>query len=72
MEKNLASSECTKQRAGKRSDTETTNCDCGSIDLTMLHIVNDCPIRKFSGDIEGLHRLDERAIEWLNNLDLNL
>lgn len=51
---------------------DSTNCDCGATDQTMLHIVNDCPLRKFSGGIEGVNRLDEGAIEWLDNLDLNL
>lgn len=51
---------------------DSTCCDCGEIDQTMMHIVNDCPIRKFVGGIEGLNRLDEGAVEWLLNLDLNL
>lgn len=51
---------------------DSTCCDCGEMDQTMLHIVNDCPIRKFVGGIEGLNRLDEGAVEWLLNLDLNL
>lgn len=50
----------------------STSCDCGAADQTMWHIVNECPIRKFSGGIVGLNRLDEGAVEWLVNLDLNL
>lgn len=52
--------------------TDSTCCDCGAMDQTMSHIVNDCPIRKYREGIEGLNRLDEGAIEWLLNLDLNL
>lgn len=51
---------------------DNTRCDCGAIDQTMLHIVNDCPVRKFNGGIVALNRLDEGAIEWLLNLDLDL
>ena len=50
----------------------STNCDCGDADQTMAHIVNDCPIRKFIGGIEALNRLDDGAIDWLMNLDLNI
>lgn len=38
----------------------------------MSHIVNDCPNEKFIGDMKGLSRLDEGAIEWLMNQDLSL
>lgn len=51
---------------------DSTSCDCGATDQTMLNIVNDFPIRKFRGGMEGLNRLDEGAIEWPVDLDLNL
>lgn len=47
-------------------------CDCGASDQTMSHIVNECPIRKFSGGIMGLNELVNGALEWLNNVDLSL
>ncbi len=50
----------------------SARCDCGALNQTMSHIVNDCPIRKFSGGIEGLNRLDDGSIEWLNELDLDI
>lgn len=29
--------------------------------FTMLHILNECPVRKFVGGIKGLHQLEEGA-----------
>ncbi len=49
---------------------DSAGCDCGEPNQTMNHIVNDCPNRRFIGGIEGLHRLDEGAVEWLTDLDL--
>lgn len=44
---------------------DSVSCDCGAMDQTMLHIVNDCHIRKFNGGIEGLNRLDEGLLNGL-------
>lgn len=49
---------------------DSASCDCGEPNQTMKHIANECPNRKFVGGMEGLHRLDEGAVEWLTDLDL--
>ena len=48
------------------------SCDCGAELQTMNHVLNDCPLRAFSGELEGLHKADEAALEWLRELDLAL
>lgn len=47
-------------------------CDCGHNEQTMLHIVNDCHLRKFFGGLDELSGLSSDALVWLNNLDLFL
>ncbi|KAG8300063.1 hypothetical protein J6590_085608 [Homalodisca vitripennis] len=39
---------------------------------TMEHIVNDCPLRLFSGGLAGLSGLEDGSLNWLSNLDLAL
>ena len=48
------------------------SCDCGAELQTMNHVLNDCPLRAFSGGLEGLHMAGEAALEWLRELDLAL
>ena len=39
-------------------------CECG-LRQTMSHIVDDCPLTKFSGGLRALHTADDAAIVWL-------
>lgn len=46
-------------------------CDfCNLYDQTMLHIVNDCPFKKYPGGLEKLNKLPDDAINWLRFLDI--
>jgi hypothetical protein len=49
---------------------ETANCDCGAIQQTMQHIVNECLLRSFPGGLIQLNDVDPTAVEYLSNLDL--
>jgi hypothetical protein len=51
---------------------ESSNCDCGADHQTMLHIVNECPIRSFPGGLSCLNDANPDAVEYLSNLDLDL
>ena len=42
-------------------------CNCGAVH-SMSHIVNDCPITKFSGGLSSLHTLHDNAHEWLSGV----
>jgi len=42
-------------------------CDCGEIQ-TMSHIVDACPLTKFEGGLQALHKADEAAAEWLKTM----
>jgi len=37
---------------------------------TMSHIVNECPLTKFTGGIQTLHTADEDAIKWLHKFSI--
>lgn len=48
-------------------------CDCGnSVVQSMEHILNECPTRKFNGDINSLHSANTEAVSWLSNLDIEI
>ena len=46
-------------------------CECGEIQ-TMDHIMQQCNIHRFSGDIRELHDLTDNARTWLENLAVNI
>ena len=52
---------------------DSPNCDCGSdIIQTMEHILNECPLRKFNGDLQILHQATTEATNWLHDLDIEI
>ena len=56
----------------KWNPTVDPKCDCGHPDQTIHHIVNECPMRKFSGGLHEINDLTDEAIEWIRNLDVKL
>jgi hypothetical protein len=48
------------------------SCDCGADFQTMSHIVNDCPLRAFSGGLVGLTEVRADSLTWLKGLDLEV
>lgn len=48
------------------------SCDCGDLDQTISHIINSCPRRRFVGNIQEISSLSERAVDYLENLDIIL
>lgn len=51
--------------------TESPLCQCGETQ-TMDHILHNCNIHKFNGDIFELNNLTESAILWLENLAIDI
>jgi hypothetical protein len=39
---------------------------------TIKHIVEECPLMKFSGGIEEIHTASEDGIEWIKKLGVRL
>ena len=50
----------------------SAQCDCGVEEQTIAHIVEECPLRKFDGDLRTLHNVTSSALDWLLNLDICL
>jgi len=51
----------------------SATCDCdGATVQSMGHLIDECPIRNFSGRIESLYALTDEAREWLDNFNLNV
>lgn len=46
------------------------SCPCGEPHQTMVHLLLSCPLHKYSGDIEDIKNLTDRAVEWLKTLRL--
>jgi len=36
--------------------------------MMMKHVVEDCPVTKFTGGLRDLHRIDVDAVAWLDTL----
>lgn len=48
-------------------------CDCDNSSIqTMNHILADCTLRRFSGNLNDLNTVTTDAIDWLTNLDLEI
>lgn len=45
-------------------------CACGSQRQTMMHLVLECPIYKYGGEVTDFFQLNDQALFWLKNLDL--
>lgn len=64
---------CCAEQMARWNFTNVTTCDCDGVTIqSMDHLIDDCPIRKFSGGIEALHVLNDDAREWLTNFDINV
>lgn len=51
--------------------TDSPLCQCGQIQ-TMEHILNQCNIHRFTGDINDLNGVTNDAIRWLNDLTVQV
>lgn len=40
-------------------------CDCGQIQ-TIGHVAEECSQTRYKGGIEGLHKGDDGAMDWLS------
>jgi len=45
---------------------QSPSCDCGQRQ-TMNHIVDTCPLTKFEGGLNLLHKADDDAVIWLES-----
>lgn len=46
------------------------SCPCGFRNQTITHMLKDCPITKYNGDIKEITALTSEAINWLEKLIL--
>jgi len=64
---------CSGDQMYKWRFRDSPYCDCGvSVIQTMEHILNECPMRKFNGNIQTLHNATTEAISWLRDLDIEI
>lgn len=47
-------------------------CDCGADRQTVKHIVQDCPIRAYTGNSEDFLMATQEAIDYIQRLDICL
>ena len=45
---------------------QSPSCDCGQ-QQTINHIVDMCPLTKFEGGLNLLHKVDDDAVTWLES-----
>jgi len=46
---------------------KSPTCDCGQ-QQTMSHIVDVCPLTKFDGGLQLLHKAEDDAVKWLESI----
>jgi len=46
---------------------KSRTCDCGQ-QQTMRHIVDACPLTKFDGGLQLLHKAKDDAVKWLASI----
>ena len=46
------------------------SCPCGNQQQTMNHLLKDCPIFKYNGDMNDIKELNSQAVKWLDTLNL--
>ena len=44
------------------------SCSCGCPSETIAHIVTECPLNKFHGGFQAIHRVANGVTEWILNL----
>lgn len=55
----------------KWGKVESPLCECG-MHQTIRHIVDNCLQTHFVGGLEKLHKAEEDAVKWIENLKLRL
>jgi hypothetical protein len=51
---------------------ESPACDCGAVEQTLRHIVDDCPLRFFAEGLTGSCAMSDVRAQYLSGSDLNL
>jgi len=51
----------------KWSLAKSPTCDCGR-QQTMSHIMDACPLTKFDGRLQLLHKAEDDTIKWLGSV----
>lgn len=47
-------------------------CDCGAPEQTIIHIVQECFLRKFQGTWNDINVATAEAVRWIVSLDIEL
>ncbi|KAI5726259.1 hypothetical protein M8J77_025912 [Diaphorina citri] len=50
----------------------SSQCDCGDPKQSIRHIVQQCPLRRYSGDFEDFILINDDAVQYINDLDIKI
>lgn len=50
---------------------DSPNCDCGDLIQSMAHVTNECPKRKFDGNLYDIINATPETINWISVLDID-
>lgn len=50
---------------------ESPLCQCGDVQ-TMKHLVEECQIHRFQGNLKDIHACSADALRWINNLNVEI
>lgn len=48
---------------------ESPDCDCGT---DVQHIILNCQLRRYKGDLEDFLKTIPKAVAWLDSLDVEI
>ncbi|KAL1454475.1 hypothetical protein WDU94_010720 [Cyamophila willieti] len=51
---------------------ESAACDCGAEEQTILHIVAECPRRRYTGSLDDFLYATENALNYIESLDIDI
>lgn len=50
---------------------DSEKCDCGKEQI-MNHILQQCPRRRYGGELNNIFDTTKEAVDWTKNLDLEI
>lgn len=51
---------------------DSPESDCGANIQSMQHLIMDCQLRRYDGNLEDFIKVTPEAVDWLDNLDVEL
>jgi len=51
---------------------DSPECDCRATIQSMQHLIMDCQLRKYNGDLDDFIKVTPEAVAWLDHLGIDI